>query len=358
VRRPDDGIGGEPPAPPRLAPAPPAPALDLGAIRAALPGLLLAAGIAALAVLVRALPPFASLSPLILAIVLGMAIGNLVGAPAWAKPGIAFAMRRALRLGIVLLGLQLTVGQVASIGASGVFILVSSVAATFLFAVRAGRAIGVDPKLAELVGAGTAICDASAVVAANSVTRARDEHVAYAVACVTLFGTASMLAYPALAGLIGLDSRGYGLWAGASIHEVAQVVAAAYQHGEAAGEAGTVAKLSRVLMLAPLVLALSYWTARRGRNTNAACETPPPPWFVFGFVGMVLVASTGLVPPSAQANTAIATQFLLAAALAAMGLETHFGRLAALGLRPFLLGAASTLFIALFSLTLVRLLAV
>src|SRR5262249_55721968 len=136
------------------------------------------------------------------------------------------------------------------------------------FTVWLGRQLSVDRKLTELIAAGTSICGASAVVATNTVTRASDEDVAYAVACVTVFGSASMLLYPVTAGLLQLTPHAFGLWAGASIHEIAQVVAAAFQNGVDAGNYGTIAKLSRVMLLAPLVLALGCLSAKWGQTTE------------------------------------------------------------------------------------------
>lgn len=320
-----------------------------------LPGLLLAAGIAALAFALRHLPGLGNFSPMIIAIVLGIAFHNLVGTPARARPGVAFSMRKVLRFAIILLGLQLTASQVAEVGVTGVAIIAITLVATFAFTLWLGRLLGVEQKLAELIAAGTSICGASAVIATNTVTRAPDEDVAYAVACVTVFGSIAMFAYPLLPGLLHLGPHAYGLWAGASIHEIAQVVAAAFQDGQQAGEFGTVAKLTRVMMLAPAVIALGIAARQRARATHAGA-TAPMPWFVLSFVAMVGVNSLVDIPVDAKTWIAALTTFLLTMALAAMGLETDIGKLRAKGLRPLFLGLAAFLFIATFSLMLVKLL--
>lgn len=328
-----------------------------------LPGLALSALIAAAAFALRHLPGLGVVSPLILAILIGMAVHNLIGTPAAARPGVAFAMRRVLRAGIVLLGLQLTLQQVVAVGGVGVIIIATTLLATFAFTVRLGRLLGVDAGLAQLIAAGSSICGASAVIAANTVTRARDEDTAYAVACVTVFGSLSMVLMPLAGGALGMGAYSYGLWAGASIHEVAQVVAAAYARGPEAGEFGTIAKLTRVAMLAPMVLMLGHAAVRRLRDEGAGGAdgatgaAPPVPWFVLGFAGMVLLASTGWVPRTVQPATTAVTQFLLATALAAMGLETDMRKLAVAGLRPALLGAGSWIFVSILSLGLVLMLA-
>jgi uncharacterized integral membrane protein (TIGR00698 family) len=324
---------------------------------ALLPGLLLTALTAGAALLLRRVPGLDLLSPMILSILIGIAFHNLIGTPARARDGVLFALRKVLRLAIILLGLQLTAAQVAEVGARGVAIIAIGLISTFAFTLWLGRLIGVERKLAELIAAGTSICGASAVIATNSVTRGHDEDVAYAVACVTVFGSLFMLGYPLLPGLLHLSAHQYGLWAGASIHEIAQVVAAAFQDGKAAGEFGAIAKLSRVMMLAPVVMALGLLArrraARRGQTHEAGAA--PMPWFVLGFIALALVNSAVPIPAEVKAPIGTLTTFLLSMALAAMGLETDIGKLKDKGLRPLLLGLAAALFISGFTLVLVKL---
>lgn len=197
-------------------------------------------------------------------------------------------------------------------------IVAITLVATFGFTVWAGRVLGVGRKLAELIAAGTSICGASAIVAANTVTDAHDEDFAYAIACVTIFGSVAMFAYPLLPGFPHLDSEAYGLWSGASIHEIAQVVAASFQNGQRAGEIGARVKLARV---------------------------------VIGFIALNSIIST----PLEAMRAVVLTTFLLTLALAAMGLETDLAKLYAKGIRPAIQGALALLFIATFSLTLIKL---
>lgn len=334
-------------------PLPPQPA-HAKRVAALAPGLALTAGIAALAFALHRLPGLGLFSPLILAIVIGVALQNSFGAPAQSKAGVVFAMRPILRFGIVLLGFQLTFAQIAEVGVGGAAVIATTLTATFLFTVWLGHLLGVERKLAQLIGAGTSICGASAVIAANSVTQAHDEDVAYAVACVTLFGSAAMFLYPLLQAPLALDARSFGLWAGASIHEIAQVVAAAFQAGKEAGDFGTIAKLARVTLLAPVVLVLGALTTRRA---EAAGARAPIPWFVFGFLAVIGLNSAIALPPDVKAAIVAATSFLLAMALAAMGLETDLRKLRAKGFRPLLLGFAAFVFVASFSLLLIKLIA-
>jgi tetratricopeptide (TPR) repeat protein len=217
------------------------------------PGLLLTAGIVVAAFTLRQVPALSMFSPLILAVVLGVGLRNALGLPAAALPGMQFALRRLLRLGIVTLGLQLTLSQIAEVGLTGVAIIVTGLCATFGFTTLAGRALGVPANLTRLIATGTSVCGASAVLAAHAIGGKSDEDVAYAIACVTLFGNAAMLVFPLLGQ--GLDPRAYGLWTGASIHEVAQVVAAGAQHGPDA--AAFAADMPRILACSLLAANLS-----------------------------------------------------------------------------------------------------
>lgn len=327
------------------------------------PGLALTGVIAATGFALHRLPLLGLLSPMILSILIGIACRNLTGAPVRTRAGVSFSLRRILRVVIILLGLQLTAQQVAAVGALGVGVIAATLVATFMFATWLGRLIGVDSKLTQLIAAGTSICGASAVIATNTVTQAHDEDVAYAVACVTVFGSIAMFTYPLLPGLLHLDPHAFGLWSGASIHEIAQVVAAAFQDGRQAGEFATIAKLSRVMMLAPTVIALGLLSARaagaRGNRAHTrsrpATARPALPWFVLGFIALVGVNSLVRIPAQARSIIVAITTLLLSMALAAMGLETDIAKLRAKGLRPFLLGFCSSLFIAAFSLMLVKL---
>lgn len=316
------------------------------------PGLVLVAMIASVAYSARGLSGLTLLSPMILAVVAGMIYSNVLGLPAHAKAGIAFSQKRLLRFAIVLLGFQLTFGQVAGIGLGGVGIVAATLGATFLFTVALGKLIGVEAKLAQLIAAGTSICGASAIVATNIVTDARDEDVTYAVAAITLFGTVAMLGFPLLAPVFGLDQHAFGLWAGASIHEVAQVIGAGFQNGTLAGETATVAKLTRVAMLAPMVIALGLMARRGSSDTSGA--RPPLPWFVVAFVAVVALNSLIAIPVQVHAAIALAAQVMLTMGLAAMGLQADISQLRSRGLRPLMLAFSAFIFVAGFSLMLVR----
>ena len=309
------------------------------------PGVMIAALIGAVAFGLHQLPHMSAVSPAILAAVIGLFLAHAVKLPGRAEAGIAFSSRSLLRWAVALLGLQVSFGQIVAIGWTGFLIVAAGLTASFVTIRAVGRVLGVAPKLAELIAAGTSICGASAVAGVNAVTGAEDEDVAYAVAMVTLFGTAAMLLYPLADHLLALDARRYGLWAGASIHEVAQVVGATAQVGPAATQSGAIAKLTRVLMLAPLVM-----TLRLGRKAEAGNTGAGVPVFVIGFLALVVVNSLIDLPHELTVLAGQVSGFLLAMALGAMGLKTHINGLKAKGWAPLLLGALGTLFISLFTL--------
>ncbi len=308
------------------------------------PGLLLCFGIAAVSILLRNLTGIAALNAVVVALVLGVGLGAIIGRPASLKPGIGYAVRPVLRAAIVLLGLQVTLGMLWALGPGALLLAFVVVAATLPFTIWLGQLMGVDRGLSMLIGTGTAICGASAIVAANQVVRGRDEDVTYSLAVITLCGTVALVVFPYLSDLMGLSARVYGLWAGAAIHEVVQAVGAAAAGGDIASQSGTVMKLARVFLLAPAVLALGWWVARSA-SVGAAKVKAPVPWFAFGFLGLVLLGSTGLVPQFAVDASRFLVPLMLAASVAALGLQTDLRALHARGAAPLLLGIASTLFI-------------
>jgi uncharacterized integral membrane protein (TIGR00698 family) len=230
---------------------------------------------------------------------------------------------------------------------------------TFLFTKWIGGLLGVDRKLSELIAAGTSVCGASAIIATNAVTRAPDQDVGYAVACVSVFGTLAMIGYPLLFDVLHLDVLTYGLWAGSSIHEVAQVVAAAFQADPASGHIAVPVKLARVALLAPLVITLGSLQLRRDKSA----EGPQLKWqqifplFMVCFVVLVAINSAVNIPAYVTGSVAQVTMFLLTLSLAAIGLETNIGDLRHRGIRPILLTGAGSVFISLLSLALIEIFA-
>ncbi len=279
-------------------------------------------------------------SPLIIAILLGVVIGNTVKFPETFKPGLTFSLKKILRIAIVFLGFRLTFQNVAEVGIEGLILDTFMLVSTFLLGVWiARRFFGLDPQISYLVASGSSICGASAVLATAPVVKAEMHHAAMAVATVTIFGTIAMFVYPIVykAGLtLGFDDITYGLWTGATVHEVAQVVAAGFAVSEDAGNTATIAKLTRVMMLAPLLIALSYFLARKHatHGTGVALRDIPIPYFVFGFIAMVGVNSMNVIPSEIVHYINVIDGFLLTVAMAAMGIETNINKIKGVGMKP------------------------
>ncbi len=291
------------------------------------------------------------ISPLTLAIVLGMGIGNTVYprmAPT-ADPGVGFSKANLLRLGIVLYGLRLTFQDIGAVGWTGVAIDAAVLCSTFGLACFLGtRVFGLDRQTAMLIGAGSSICGAAAVMAAAPVVRGRAEQVLVAVATVVVFGTLAIFLYPALYrldaqyGLIGLSPKAYGVFAGSTIHEVAQVVAAGRAVGEQAADTAVIAKMVRVMMLAPFLILLSAWLSRadaKHAGAGAGRGRIVVPWFALGFVAVVGLHSLAVLPAAVVAHAIEVDTVLLAMAMAGLGLTTHVSAIRKAGFRPLALAA-------------------
>ncbi|MBE9159892.1 YeiH family putative sulfate export transporter [Nodosilinea sp. LEGE 06152] len=317
-----------------------------------LPGLLLTTLIAGVAIGLGRLIGLDTLNPLLIAVLLGIGWRQWGGVPATYRPGIKFAMKRVLRLAVILLGLRLSLAEVMAIGPWGLGMVTLSTLSTFYLTCWLGRCLGVNPRLTRLIGAGTSICGASAVVATNTVIEGTEEDMAYAIATITGFGTLAMLIYPLMGSLLHLSPQAFGIWCGASVHEVAQVIAIAFQNSDLSGNLATVTKLSRVLLMVPIVVSLG-WQTNRTNQLGQSSRSVPVPWFVLCFCALVVVNSLGLIDPSIRVEVLNGNQFLLCLSLAAMGLETNLASLTKIGLKPIYLAGLSWLFLAVFSLLII-----
>ena len=322
----------------------------------ALPGLLLSAALGLLAVGASFIPALQhhGISALTVAIILGILLGNTLYSrmEPWAGCGVGVARQTVLRTGVVLYGFRLTLQDVVHVGWSGVIIDAVMLISTFVLAYIVGtRLLRMDRSSAMLVGTGSAICGAAAVLAAEPVVRGRPDQASIAVASVVLFGTCAMFLYPLLADLNAMwhvipgGPGAFGIYIGATVHEVAQVVAAGRQVGAEAAGPAVIAKMVRVLMLAPFLVLLAAWL----RNSPAAAFDEPcgrdgqaqraggvPP-FAFIFIAVVLFNSLGLLPQRLVEAINVAGMFLLAAAMGALGLSTHLSTMRRCGGKALLL---------------------
>lgn len=270
------------------------------------------------AVAVNAVVPLAS--PLLIALVIGVVITNSAYGQHPILNGQAQLTKNLLRCGVVLLGLKLPIDAILGIGPAGILVIVSTVLFTYFGTLEIGRRLKLEPGFVTLVAAGFSICGAAAIAAVAETVRTRQRDVGLAVALVTLFGSLMIAIIPWAANTLSLSEQQAAVWAGASIHEVAQVVAAGSVLGGGAVAVATTVKLGRVALLAPM----SVLVARRSTDESSAKKPPMLPWFLVGFAAAVLVRSLGVLPGSALALSGVATNVLLAAGMFGLGLGIRF----------------------------------
>jgi uncharacterized integral membrane protein (TIGR00698 family) len=294
----------------------------------------------------------------VVALALGVALRNTGGFVPALRPGVTGSTKRLLRTGIVVLGLQLALGDVVALGPAVVALIVLSVAAGFLFTAWVGRRAGLSPAGATLMAAGFSICGASAVAGLQGVVDADDEEVAAAVTMVTLYGSLSIVVLPLLGTALHLPDERFGLWVGLSVHEVGQVVAAAGTAGVVALSVATVVKLGRVVLLAPVAAGVAWRTRRAARaalapgsaggavgvvGAGGAASAPVVPLFVVGFLVAVGLRSTGWLPGAVVEAAPVVTTVLLAGAMFGLGTSISAAGLVRSGGPWLVVGAVSTL---------------
>jgi uncharacterized integral membrane protein (TIGR00698 family) len=304
----------------------------------------------------------------VLAIVIGLVVANFVPTADVLQPGLRFTSKYVLQASIVVLGLGLSLGQVVSIGAGSLPVLVGTLLSALIMAWFAGRALRLRRDVTTLIGVGTAICGASAIAATDAVIDADEADVSYAVTTIFLFNVVAVIAYPVLGHLAGLSQHAFGLFAGTAVNDTSSVMATTGGYGHQAAAYGLVVKLTRTLAIIPVCVALAAW--RRGRLGVAAPGQgeggavvgarpgPSPAWrtvlpvFLLGFLAAVLANSLGLVPGPWHGSVARVATWMITVALAAIGLSSRLGQIRQAGFRPILLGAILWATVALSSLAL------
>lgn len=309
-----------------------------------MPGLLVVLGgvVAAFA-----LGELVDISPLVGGVVLGVIVANAGLLRPSLGPGITFATKRLLRAGVVVLGLRLSFDEVRDLGVAGALAVVGVVVATFFGVQLLARLMGVRPGLGLLVATGYSICGASAVAAMEPLADADEEEVAYAIGLVTLCGSLSIAVLPAIGHALDLTAARFGAWAGAGVHDVGQVTATASAYAEASLAPALLVKLTRVILLAPLVAGVGIWRRRQHAVIGAGGKPAPiMPLFVLGFLAMIGLRATGWLSADALSFAKDVEQALLTAGMFGLGCGVAFARLRRLGGRPLALGLASWVLVA------------
>lgn len=303
------------------------------------------------------------LEPLVLAILLGAAVRTVWTPSVRFKPGIDFSAKILLEIAVVLLGASVSAATLAALGVSFVFAILLLVVVGIVVGFGVGRLLGLSPRMALLVACGNAICGNSAITAVAPVIRADGEEVAASIAFTAVLGVIVVLALPLLGGLLHMGAAQYGALAGLSVYAVPQVLAAAAPFGPAAVQTGTVVKLVRVLMLGPVILALSLIGRRQAdaaAGNEAAAQRPGLhrllPWFIVGFLMMIGLRSTGVIPQAWLAPAAAASGLLTVIAMAGLGLQTDIRAVARAGGRVVAAAVLSLVALLVLAVLLIRLL--
>ena len=309
-----------------------------------IPGLALTAVITGAAVWIGNIPAVAGvgMSALTLAILFGMVIGNTIYPKLWQScdGGVLFAKQHLLRLGIILYGFRLTFSQIADVGVSGIVIDALTLCSAFMMACWLGQKVfGLDKHTSWLIGAGSSICGAAAVLATEPVVKAEASKVTVAVATVVIFGTLAIFIYPAMYPLLAhwFSPEAYGIYIGSTMHEVAQVVAAGHAVTPETENAAVIAKMLRVMMLAPFLL----FMAARVKQLAPAGATEKSkitiPWFAIMFIVVTIFNSFHLLPNSVVQMLITLDTIMLAMAMAALGVTTHVSALKKAGAKPLMM---------------------
>ncbi|MGV9453133.1 YeiH family protein [Streptomyces sp. NPDC003635] len=324
-----------------------------------LPGLTLAVTVALVATAAGRLAPVVG-GP-VSAVVLGILVAVVVRPGQRLRPGITLAGRGVLQAAVVVLGAQLSLGQVLRVGVGSLPVMLGTLAACLTAAYWIGRRLGVVGDLRTLIGVGTGICGASAIAAVTPVIGAAEAQVAYAISTIFVFNIAAVLTFPAVGHLLGMGQEAFGLFAGTAINDMSSVVAAAATYGDPAADEAVVVKLARTLMIIPICLGLAALARRRARRAEAlsgatgtandAHAAGPGrrgagllrvgrlvPWFLVGFLALAAVNTAGLIPSGAHAPLSALAVFLITVALSAIGLSTQPATLRRTGPAPLILG--------------------
>ena len=292
---------------------------------------------------------------MLFALLLGMGL-NFLSADGKCKAGIEFTARTVLRIGIALLGMRITLGQITALGWQPIVLVITLVVVTISASVIAAKLLGFKKLFGMLTGGSTAICGASAALALSAAFPnhpQKEKATLFTVIGVSALSTLAMIVYPMIAKWLDLSPIEAGVFLGATIHDVAQVVGAGYSMSTETGDTATVVKLMRVAMLLPVIVCAAMITRMQG---NDAGGTRPPllPWFAVGFLLLACINSTGWVPVVVQGGLNDLSRWCLVIAISALGMKTQLKELAAVGMKPILLMIGESVFLVLLVLALMH----
>ncbi len=312
-----------------------------------LPGLFLCAGVALLAFLLNGILPTDLLGSSLLALIIGMVLNPFAEKHLTFRAGIDWTSKRILRTGIILTGITLSFGQIFEAGRYALFLMMFTLSTAFGVGYICSKVFNINWKLSSLLSVSTAICGGTAVATLGPTIGAEDRDIAYAISATFLFDLITVIAFPWIGRLLGLSDTGYGLWIGTAVNDTSSVIAAGYAFSDAAGGLATVVKLTRTLFIVPIVIVFSWINAKKELALTSKNQSEKGqkiqiskifPWFILGFLAMVGLKSTNLLPQGGVDAVSGVAKAFLAMALGAIGLKTSLKEVSGVGIKPMVAG--------------------
>ncbi|HOD93000.1 MAG TPA: putative sulfate exporter family transporter [Clostridia bacterium] len=324
-------------------------------IKKYLSGIMLSGAIAGIAYVINLILPTSILGETLIALLLGMLLNPLLNRYEFFNEGINFTSKKILRAGIILAGITLSFAQVIKAGKYALILMAFTLATAFGVGYICKKIFKINWKLASLLSISTAICGGTAVATLGPTIKAKNYDIAYAISATFIFDIITVIAFPWIGRLLGLSDTGYGLWIGTAVNDTSSVVAAGYAFSDAAGSLATIVKLTRTLFIVPIVLVFSWIYAKKETSSQPAAKVNIRkifPWFILGFLAVVGIRSTSLLPDNIVSGISFLSKFLLSMALAAIGLKTSLKEVAGVGIKPMIAGIiidVSVVFVSLFA---------
>ncbi len=313
-------------------------------IKILMPGILLSGLVAIIAIFLNSFIPGDIIGATVMALLVGMALNPILNKYDIFEPGVSFTGKMVLRAGIVLMGVNLNLAEVLSVGKYALFLMAFTMATAFGVGNLLGKVFGVNWKLTNLLAISTAICGGTAVATVGPVIKAKDEDMAYAISATFIFDVLTVIAFPWIGMALGMSDSGFGLWVGTSVNDTSSVVAAGYGFSQIAGNTAVIVKLTRTLFIIPFVLVFSIITERlEGKSEGVKGRTPINikkifPYFIVLFLIVVILRSTGFIPASIVPHISTTSRFFMIMALSAIGLKTSYGDIKNIGPKPMIMG--------------------
>lgn len=307
------------------------------------PGVLLSSFVAVIAMFLSSLVPGDIIGATVMALLVGMALNPLFNKYEQFNKGVSFTGKMILRLGIILMGVNMNFSEVLSVGKYSLFVMIFTMGTAFGAGNLIGKIFGMNWKLTNLLSVSTAICGGSAVAAVGPVIKAKGEDIAYAISSTFIFDVMTVVVIPWIGMALGMSEMGYGLWVGTAVNDTSSVVAAGYAFSEFAGNTSVIVKLTRTLFIIPIVLIYSVITERIEATASGQKHTPVNikkifPYFIIFFLVVVLLRSTSVIPEALVPGLSKSSKFCMVMALSAIGLKTSYNDIKDIGFKPMILG--------------------